>query len=183
VLPSHDPSRISRFRPRLAKTPPLSEANLVVRQDSPIFTSDFSVRHPPKTPKIEGGPYCFRETPSQNNLRHWSHINQGSQTPKTPTPASPPHEIGHLCCARPTPRSPPGGTPLDFPDTPQGAWWSWTSLKGSQTRKTPTPASPPRNLPFWAASMLPLWDKAALQLSSVLSRRCSLAAFFPTNRS
>jgi hypothetical protein len=37
---------------------------------------------------------------------------------ETPTPGTPPHEIGHLCCARPTP---PGGDPPDFPETPQGA--------------------------------------------------------------
>ena len=44
----------------------------------------------------------------QKTPRYWSHINQGSQNSETPTPASPPNEIGHLCCARPTP---PGGTP------------------------------------------------------------------------
>src|SRR6478735_990911 len=43
--------------------------------------------------------FFFGETPSQKNPRYWSHINQGSQTRKTPT----------------------AGTPPDFPDTPQGA--------------------------------------------------------------
>jgi hypothetical protein len=37
-------------------------------------------------------------------------------------PGGPPlHEIGHLCCARPTPRPPPRGTPSISPESPQGA--------------------------------------------------------------
>jgi hypothetical protein len=60
-----------------------------VRGFADFYQRFFSVRHPQKNP------------------RYWSHINQGSQTRKTPTPGTPPPEIGHLCCARPTPRGDP----------------------------------------------------------------------------
>ena len=73
------------------------------------------VTYGPKRGPPRGGPLDFPDTPPS---RLWSWT-------------LPPNEIGHLCCARPTPRvklvgEPDGGNlqvrdPLDFPDTPQGA--------------------------------------------------------------
>ena len=68
-----------------------------MREDAPIFTSDFSVRQPLKTP------------PELVTLQ------LGEPNSETPTPASPPprNRSSMLRLAYP-----PGGDPLDFPDTP-----------------------------------------------------------------
>ena len=47
--------------------------------------------------------------PSQKNPRYWSHINHRVAKLGNAYTGQPPHEIGHLCGARPTP--PGGGTP------------------------------------------------------------------------
>jgi pimeloyl-ACP methyl ester carboxylesterase len=60
---------------------------------------------------------------------------QAAATIASETPAKlevrPPHEIGHLCCARPTPRGPPGGDPLDSLIPPRRLW-SWTTARAGR---------------------------------------------------
>ena len=95
MIPSHDPSRISRLRPIWRKLPSLRGKSPRVRG-----FADFYQRF-------------FGETPSQKNPRYLSRINQGSQTRKTPTSGGPPptKSVIYAALGLSPPGGPPGGTP------------------------------------------------------------------------
>ena len=78
---------------------------------------------------------------------YWSHINQGSQTRKNAYTGQPPYEIGHLCCARPTP--PGGGTPSISLIPPRRLWVAGGDLRPSPScslrRRSPPAPRPARS--------------------------------------
>ena len=133
--------------------------DLVVREDAPIFTSDFSVRQPLKTP------------PELVTLQ------LGEPNSETPTPASPPPTKSVIYAAL---GLPPGGDPLDFPDTPQGACGRGCGSRNRHLRRRSGQRQWNGRDDQWRqyASVLPsAWSEAACIRSSVFRRsnsaRCS----------
>jgi hypothetical protein len=84
---------------------------LTERVERVVDTLDSMLRAGPKhlTVRQWQAGQIFR---SAYEARYLCHIIRVAKLGKR-LPRVPPHEIGHLCCALP-----PGGDPLDFPDTP-----------------------------------------------------------------